>query len=882
MYLVSPRLALFAVLAFFLVSPDCRAMFGSLDRTPSSSGDSIKGAPAGGNVFPHQPTIDASVVVTQSYEAVPPVSPRNGEGVGEKDGGDDPDTEEGYVAEDTAAQTAPPTYAETDTEEPNSDERDEEPKSIDRLRRERIERSRNRLERLKELGGKSGSSKRTERPLAPRGAQPAPPSSALAAGETVDDEDVITISSEMSIGDLIQLMSELTGEVYLPDESVKTKRVTIVAPHGIMGKNAKRVFDAILDLHGFSIVKKGSVNLIVPKRDIKTQSLPLEVGDAKSDTSDRFVTRVVQLKNLSASDVANTLRPFVSKEGDIVAYPSSNTLIIVEIQSNLRRLLDLIDNIDVKTVVEFIKIQNMEAAEMAQKIVEIFGGGSTTTVPVASKRASGSAAVAQRQRASRERRTTGRAAGAQGTGAQGQQFYLGFKIVIDERTNTLIITAHGDDLKKIKAIIKKLDVEVDQPEQGIYVIRLQNADADQMVGVLSNLISGTGGTTSRGRTQRTTTPRTTTRGVLTGTTTGRRGLSQAGDFSALSSSAIQRQLSQGGGISAIVAEADGLRITADSPTNSIIIIGSRKDYEIIVSVVDQLDIRRKQVFVEAVIMEVSLDQLRSVGANLSLGFTFNNDNLGFGGSLLPGVPSLLGIAASSEAAISLLGGLSGLFLGVIGEEVDPDGSGPIPPIPSFSAIFQALTSLTDVNILSTPSLLTIDNEEAEIVVADIIPFPTGTTVGTSGVTVQTIDRQPVGIRLAITPQIGEGDYLYLNIHTEVSEVRQATVPGLNTQEFGIATTTRTADSSVVVKDGQTIVIGGLVQDRVSTLVNKVPLLGDIPLLGRLFQFKQRSSRKINLMILLTPRIISDERDMQEILEERQRKNMLLREQGGYR
>jgi len=163
-------------------------------------------------------------------------------------------------------------------------------------------------------------------------------------------------------------------------------------------------------------------------------------------------------------------------------------------------------------------------------------------------------------------------------------------------------------------------------------------------------------------------------------------------------------------------------------------------------------------------------------------------------------------------------------------------------------------------------------------VADVIPFPTGSTVSQTGVTVQTIDRQPVGIRLAITPQISEGDFLNLNIHTEVSATRDAPA-GLNTAQFGIATTTRSADSAVVVKNGQTIVIGGLVQDRETLLENKVPILGDVPLVGNLFKFKRRQSSKINLMILLTPRIVENESDMQRILEERQKRNMILQEKG---
>lgn len=688
--------------------------------------------------------------------------------------------------------------------------------------------------------------------------------SSRSSAQESSSDDMISLGNEMAIGDLIQLISELTGETFLIDESVKTKRVTIVSPReGFKSRNAIRIFEAVLDLNGFSIVSKDGVNKIVNKRDIKSQGLPTEIGGALTEPSSSYVTRVLQLKNVSALDVANTLKPFVSREGDIVAYPSSNTIIIVERRSNLNRLLRIIDNIDLETSIDFVKVVNVDAGEIAAKITEIFSGGSAVSVPVAG---------GEGERRERSRRTARRSGRGQAGGQEGQQSYLGFKIITDERSNTLIIAAHPDDLGKIKEIITKLDVIVDQPEQGIYVIPLQNADAEQVVSVLSSLISGGRGTS------RTTTGR--TRRASTGTTA-RGSTRQSGSGLATSGlsggSVIQREISGGLGLGGIIAEADGLRITAAPATNSVIIISSRKDYDIIKGVIDKLDIRRRQVFVEAAILEVGLDNLRSLGANLSIGFTFNDDNLGFGFSQVPGVPSLLGITADEDVASALIGNLSGLVLGVVGEEVDPDGSGPIPPIPSFSAIFTALASKTDVNVLSTPSLLTTDNEQAEIVVADVIPFPTGTTVGDSGVTVQTIDREPVGIRLSITPQISEGDYLNLNIHTEVSAVRETAVPGLNTEAFGIATTTRTADSSVVVKNGQTIVIGGLVQDRESIVENKVPLLGDIPFIGNLFKFKQSRFSKINLMILLTPRIVENESDMQAILEETQRRNMLLQD-----
>ncbi len=694
----------------------------------------------------------------------------------------------------------------------------------------------------------------------------------------VTDGEIVNLQSEMDVQDLIQTISEITGENFILDESVKGKKITVIAPSGFKSENAMRLFETILSLNGFSVVKKDGANIIVPKRDIKFQDIPTEIGTNYADPSDGFITRLVELQNVQASEVANILKPLISREGDIVVYPATNTLIIIERVDNLNRILKIIENFDVETEIEFIKIKNADAGEVATKLLEIFSGsGSSSSVAsrTAAQRASRTATrrSAARSRTSRRNQTTQNAPAITTQSTQ-ESSPVSFKVITDERTNSLIIIAYPSDMAKIKAVIEILDVKTDEIQEGIFVVRVLNADAEQIVSVLSALFGGGGGGFGGGSIDR------------TQTTSGFGGGSAFGGGTTGGSTFGQGQTRQtisrqntGGRGATVVAETETVRITADPATNSVIIIGSRREYEEIKDVIDELDVRRKQVFVEAAILEVSLDKIRSFGTNLSIGFTVNDSTLGFGGTILPGVPSLLGVAANPEASANLVGSLSGLFLGVIGEEVDPDGSGPIPPIPSFTALFQALTSLTDVNVLSTPSIITTDNEPAEIIVADVIPFPTGSTVGDGGVTVQTIEREPVGIRLSITPQISEGDFLNLNILTEVSAIRDAPVAGLNTAQFGIATTTRTADSAVVVKNGQTIVIGGLVQDRESVLQNRVPVLGSIPVLGNLFKFKQRQSQKINLMILLTPRIVENEIDMQRILEERQRRNMLLQERG---
>jgi general secretion pathway protein D len=724
----------------------------------------------------------------------------------------------------------------------------------------------------------------TERKKEPGVSQTRPSKSQVSPGE-----EIVNLQTEMDIRDLIQTMSEITGETFILDDSVKGKRVTIITPQGGFKKrNSLKLFETILDLNGFSIVRKDGINEIVQKRDVKTESIPTEVGVSAGKSSEMFVTRIVPLKNAQASDVANILKPLISRDGDVAVFPELNTLIIVETSANINRLLDIIENLDLKKEIEFVKVVNTDAADLAAKLVEILGGTGSVTTTQPSAEPSRRRTATSRARAARAAVQRRRSA----TPVSGQSGMAGFRVIVDDRTNTLVVIAYPEDLPKINSIINKLDVETEEPEEGIYVVRLLNADAEQVVAVLASLMGGGGVSTGAqgvGRTRRTEGGifggGTLGGGTLGGGTFGRSltrggtvGQSYTGQFAG--GQPITRGGTAGAPTSAAsVVTEEGVRITADSATNSIVIVSTRKQFETLRRVIEELDVRRKQVYVEAAILEVSLSDLTALGTNLSLAFTFNNGNdLGFAGTILPGVPSLLGLAADPAATLNLTNSLSGLFLGVLGEEVDPDGSGPIPPLPSFSALFQALTSLTDVNVLSTPSIVTTDNEEAEIVVADVIPFPTGSVVGNAGVTVQTIDREPVGIRLAITPQISEGDYLNLNIYTEVSAISPSPAD-LNTAQFGIATNTRTADSSVVVKNGQTIVIGGLVQDRISSIQNKVPLLGSIPILGNLFKYKRYERNKINLMILLMPRIVENEKDMQELLEQRQRRNMLIQQRG---
>ena len=666
------------------------------------------------------------------------------------------------------------------------------------------------------------------------------------------DFGMVNLRSTMSLKDMVKTISEITSEVYLIDDQIRDKNLEIVTPQGgFTRENAFRVFEILLDMNGYSVVNSNGINKIVPKKGIRFETLPLRRSDDTGESSQRYVMKLMKLKSVRAKGISNLLRNLVSKEGFMKAYDPSNTLVIIDTEDNVNRLTEVAESLDYDKKIEFVKVENTSSANVVIKLLEIFS-----------------------PQGEKSRRTTG-ASKSDGF-LSGSSDLLGFKLINDERTNSIIVIADPRDIPLIKDTISVLDIESEHAEQDVYIIPVRNADAEKIIEVIENLFSSnqtSGGVSSSSY------------GENYSQQSRRTGDSSAGlSESGIANSANTRGLrSENGGIrrsdassggSVAVSLSDGLKITYDSATNSIVLVGSLPQYKMIREIVEKLDIRRKQVFVEAAILEVGLDNLNALGGNFGLGVTIEGDNLGFVGQQLPGVPSLLGVAADPTTAASAIGSLSGIFLGVVGEEIDPDNSGPLPSLPSFSAVFQALNSITDVNVLSTPSIITTDNEPAEIVVADVIPFPMGSTVGTSGVTVQTIERLPVGIRLSITPQISEGEYLNLDIVTEVSSTREAPT-GLNTAQFGIATTTRSADSSVIVKNGQTLVIGGLVQDREQVLHNKTPLLGDIPLVGNLFKFKRNQSRKLNLMILLTPRIVETEGDMKQLLLDYQKRKTLL-------
>jgi general secretion pathway protein D len=349
------------------------------------------------------------------------------------------------------------------------------------------------------------------------------------------------------------------------------------------------------------------------------------------------------------------------------------------------------------------------------------------------------------------------------------------------------------------------------PERGVFVYKLKHANATDLAAVLTNLVA-------RSQTVSQVTP-----GV-------RPPIRPLTEFEA------------------------PVQVFADKATNSIIISSTKAAYGKLQSVIRDLDSRRKQVFVEAVILEVQVDRLRQIGSDPV-------QVLGAGKSGV--VQGIGGFNRAPEDIASIAQTISGIAAGT-----STGGAVTVLNTVNVRAFLQLLLSLTDTNVLSTPQVLAADNQKAKIVVGENRPFPTGQAQGITGGTLVTIERKDVGVTLELTPQVLEQDLIRLEIKQEITAIAEAVAQtigtGAATVPVGPTTTKRSMETTTIAKDGQTLVVGGLVRDNLTISERKVPLLGDIPLLGWLFRFQSRQAEKLNLLVFLTPTLVKDEVDMVDL------------------
>jgi len=648
---------------------------------------------------------------------------------------------------------------------------------------------------------------------------------------------------------IIKIFSKKTKRNYILDERVKGK-VSIFLPSKVSDNEATRILDAILALKGFTTVPVGgNIFKVVPSKEAKKTTIPTMTDSSDPNPTATVVTRLVRLNYVSAHDLQSLLSQLVSADGLISAYSRSNSLVLIDYADNIKRIVDIVEAIDIPssdTDMTIVPVTNADATEIADTIKDILGeekGGdsdassSSRAVDIIRNRLREAAAVrADGQTGVGDGNNVGLA--AQDTPA---------KIIPDQRTNSIILVANEAETTRLRALIARLDSPVNLSSNRFYVYRCQHAKADDLSNVLSGLTGG---------------------GSSSSSTSGTNSSSSDSEFSGLgglsggsrSSSRSQNRLNQqqrtpgqprqktGTASGGTVNFGEDIAITADPATNSLIIAASKTDYEKILSLLKDLDIKRRQVLVEAMLLEVSVNNSRNLGAEFSVstggadGGVLASNNLQNLTSLFSSPASLanFSLAAASAGTIKLPGGIT---------------------LPSQAVLLSAAESNENVNVLSAPNILTTDNEEAEIVVGSNVPFISSTSSSQENLnnTFNQVDRQDVGITLRITPQISSGDFVTLNIFNEVSNVNEASA----NSPLGPTTTLRTSQTTVVTKSGQMIAIGGLMSDTVGDTKSGVPLLKDIPILGQLFTFNANSKRQTNLLIFITPRIIKDQFDARD-------------------
>lgn len=570
------------------------------------------------------------------------------------------------------------------------------------------------------------------------------------------------------IREFITQISSITGKSFIIDPRVKGK-VTVISSTSLDTDATYELFLSVLRVHGYAAVPSGSVVKIV--QQVLAKQSGSDMDFVETAAGEQLITRVIPVTNTTAIELVKILRPMIPQYGHIAGLTTPNALIISDHAENIKRLVKIVNSIDVADNTTLMILQLKEA--WVEDMVALLEKLAPAEI---------------------------------GKAAKGPN---SIRIVANARNNSLVLKGEPRTLEKMKDLVEKLDTPADDTS-AIQVIRLANADAVDMAEILKNLVADTGAKT--GKTDRQT------------------------------STSIQ----------------------ADESLNALIIRAEPAQMFELKKVIELLDIRRVQVLIEAAIVEVSTDFAKDLGSELIVADT-QGETLPLGITAPSGVLAKILLAQAGVPVGSIPAIPSNVDLGtsplLAAGRVNSDGV-------SFAFILRALIQNSDVNLLSTPSILTLDNQKAKIVVGQSVPFRTGSTTTGSGGTVNpftTIERQDVGLTLEVTPHIHDGNLVRLEIYQEVSEVDQTSLGAVgNEGSSDLITNKRTIETTVLVDDGEIIVLGGLMRDKITFSESRVPVLGAIPLLGRLFKSTSSKHEKQNLLVFLRPTVLGTREDIAEV------------------
>ncbi|MDE0206637.1 MAG: type II secretion system secretin GspD [Candidatus Tectomicrobia bacterium] len=630
------------------------------------------------------------------------------------------------------------------------------------------------------------------------------------AGQLVDDTGALPGVDgsvrlnfrDVDIAQVIRVMSELTGRNFLVDDDVAGK-VTLISPQPVSLGEAYQVFLSILEVHGYTAVPQGAVIKIIPSAEVRETPIPTrtdEEGVSSPNAGDAFVTRLIPLTHARASVIRELLSPLVPQEGSLLAYVPTNTLILTDTASNIARLRQIIAALDVQGLTKVFRLEQLRHADAGEMAAILQAALPGLTETIDDGQPS---AQAERRRRRRQQSDPQQPDAAPWT------------VFADPRTNSLVLIATADVMAVAWDIIARLDVPAPAGRGNLHVYYLSHADAEELAQVLT----------------------------------------------AQAPRIVRIQDPQADPVPGRTPV--GITVTADKPTNSLVVTAEPQTWAIIEDIIRKLDIRRPQVLMEGLIAEVSLETVRDLGVewhviNQPDGTQVFASALGSDGT---------GVLGAIPADSTLLLSTPGFLVGVLRNTIRLDIGGSEQRLLDIPVLLRAFQGNANVEVLATPNLVTTDNEEAEIIVGEQRPFLTSVNrIPQAGIVSvsNTFDFRDTGITLRLTPQIGEGNTVRAELFLEITRF-------LSEPEVGAVTTTkRSMKTTVIVDDGQTIVLGGLIQDSSNEAATGVPLLGGLPLLGALFRQSDVRSSKTNLLIFLTPHVIATQDDVDRLTMHKQR------------
>jgi general secretion pathway protein D len=638
------------------------------------------------------------------------------------------------------------------------------------------------------------------RPSSRQGAQPKSNKYVNLNPETAFGPEIVESFDfpDTDIMEITKHMQKLTGINLILDKDVKGK-VSIIAPTPITVGDAWKAYLAALNMAGYSLIKTGAFYKVINARDIRYTPTKIYTGNYTPDT-ENYVMRVISLKSVSAAEIARNFRPFMSRYGRIIDIKQTNTIIIADTGSNINRLAKMVKFLDVpghEETLQIVKVKNSSAQEIAKLLDSILKGGSSGTA--------GRAGTATP-------RFTGSSGGTESTS-------MISRIIAEPRTNSIIAMANAEGAKQLRDLINKLDVKlVSSSSNRVHVYYLNYGDSEELSKTLSSIVSGA---------------------------TAKDGAGAAGGASRFTSFG-------GGGQGDNPIFSAEVKITSDKNNNALVVTASPTDWLTLKDVIGRLDIPRDQVYVEGMILEANVTKTRAFGVEYVGAYGQGAvQRSGFTGTR----SDILSLIATGQPT-SLGGFFGGFGLGptrnipITGANGQSAGTAKVNAVNAF---VKAVASHSSTNILATPQILALDNTEATFEIGDTVQVR-NSTIAQGGVQNFSSTPQEAKLSLKITPQINKVTrFVKLKINQKIDDFKGTGDPNSG---VGLPTTTRSAITEVMVRDRDTIAMGGMLRDRESIDNAKVPILGDIPVLGWLFKNKSRRIEKVNLLFFMTPKILS--------------------------